>query len=131
MDAVLTEKEDDWQLKYNLLTQDYEQKWGLSMRLQEQIVALTEMVHKGQGMANEINILTKENNALTAERDRLWSDINITEAALGISGIYATKERQIVALTAENERLRVRLRTHGDIETDKEDALRGGESEVP
>ena len=38
---------------------------------EEGIAALTELVHKGQGMANEINILTKENNALTAKNKRL------------------------------------------------------------
>jgi len=40
----------------------------------------------------------KQITTLTAERDRLWSNINITEAALGISGIYATKDKQIVNL---------------------------------
>ena len=40
-ETALAEKDVDWQLKYDILINDYEQKWGLSMRLQEQIVALT------------------------------------------------------------------------------------------
>ena len=40
LEAALAEKEADWQLKYDLLTHDYEQKWGLSNRLQEQIAVL-------------------------------------------------------------------------------------------
>ena len=40
LEAALAEKEEDWQLKYDLLTHDYEQKWGLSNRLQEQIAVL-------------------------------------------------------------------------------------------
>ena len=43
--AALAEKEEDWQLKYDLLTQDYEQKWGLSNRLQEQIALLNPCGH--------------------------------------------------------------------------------------
>ena len=45
VDAALAEKEEDWQLKYDLLTQDYEQKWGLANRLQEQIALLNPCGH--------------------------------------------------------------------------------------
>jgi hypothetical protein len=41
LEAALEEKEYVWQAKYDLLIQDYEQKWGLSMRQAEQIAALT------------------------------------------------------------------------------------------
>ena len=43
----------------------------LAWELIDEIAILFEMIHKGQGMANEINILTKENNALTAENEQL------------------------------------------------------------
>ena len=39
-DAEITEKDELWQIKYDELVQDYEQKWGLSMRLQEEIARL-------------------------------------------------------------------------------------------
>jgi hypothetical protein len=43
--AALAEKDADWQLKYDILMQDYEQKWGLSMRQAETITALQEQVN--------------------------------------------------------------------------------------
>ena len=54
----------------------------------------------------------KENNYDPTESIRLTAEI-------------MKQKVQISVLTAENEKLRVRLRTHGDIETDKEEALRG------
>jgi hypothetical protein len=47
--AVVAEKEADWQLKYDILGQDYEQKWGLSMRQAEQIAALTARIKELEG----------------------------------------------------------------------------------
>ena len=39
-ETALAEKDVDWQLKYDILINDYEQEWGLSNRLQEQIAVL-------------------------------------------------------------------------------------------
>jgi len=42
---------------------------------------------------------------LRAEVNQYKNDIDITEAALGISGLYATKDKQIATLKAEIQRL--------------------------
>ena len=66
VDAALAEKEEDWQLKYDLLIADYEQKWGLSMRQDEQIAALTEKLE-----FYSKNRTVQRLDALTAENKRL------------------------------------------------------------
>jgi Na+/phosphate symporter len=51
----------------------------------------------------------KEIARLTAEVARYRSDIEISEAATGLCGIYATKDKQIDSLTAKVARLREAL----------------------
>ena len=55
LEAALAEKEADWQLKYDLLIHDYEQKWGLSNRLQEQITDLTDELGTVKEILRQLN----------------------------------------------------------------------------
>ena len=65
---------------------------------------------------------------LKKERDE-FKQINgdLLDANDGIAEAHDKLFHENAVLTTENEHLRVRLRTHGDIETDKEEALRDGE----
>ena len=102
LEAALAEKEADWQLKYDLLTHDYEQKWGLSMRLQEQIAALTDKPVTLTNYHNPEDITftgkKKKGNVLvtTCGHDPLANAIPCATCAL----------EQVAALISENKRLR-------------------------
>ena len=71
--AVLAAKEEDWQLKYDLQTADYEQKWGLSMRQAEQIAALkAENADLRKCIEDEAAMIFRnENTTLKTENKRL------------------------------------------------------------
>jgi len=85
--------------KETLVPLDLSDAIAMIDRQKEQIAALTAY---------------KENNYDPNESIRLTAEI-------------MKQKEQIADLTAENKHLRVRLRTHSGIETDKEEALRGGE----
>jgi chromosome segregation ATPase len=88
LEAALEEKEYVWQSKYDLLIQDYEQKWGLSMRQAETITALQEQVNNddeikasyretlGKLVPLELE-MKKQITALTAE---VKAEIEVREA---------------------------------------------------
>ena len=52
-----------------------------------------------------IGELVEKNKALQLRNDRWVNDVNITEACLGISGLYATKDKQIDELQARIKEL--------------------------
>ena len=166
---------------YKLLEADYEQKWGLSNRLQEQIVDLEKAVKVFQDdtlmrtthiahLEGQIAALTakpvtltnyhneditftgkkKKGNVLvtTCGHDPLANAIPCATCALEqIAALEAERDDQkdtinnltvrwgkAVREAAANARLQKRekvliqrLQSHGDIETDKEEALRGKE----
>jgi len=106
LEAALAEKEADWQLKYDLLTHDYEQKWGLSNRLQEQIAVL-EMAVK------EKDKVIRESCVIIAE---------------GIKVVEGRLETQITDLTDELGTVKEILRQLNNRDKRlQEEALRGGE----
>ena len=90
--AVLAAKEEDWQLKYDLLIADYEQKWGLSMRQDEQIAALTEKLefYRKNRTVRRLDALTAENKWLR-EMERIGKLMGfLIELNLGACGfIYS------------------------------------------
>jgi hypothetical protein len=67
LEVALEEKEYVWQAKYDLLIQDYEQKWGLSMRQSEQIVALKE---REEDLVRNCARANAEKEILQVERDK-------------------------------------------------------------
>jgi len=104
---------------YKLLEADYEQKWGLSNRLQEQIAALT---------AKPITLCALEQiaalEAAAAERDDQKGIIN------NLTVRWGKAVRENARLQKRGKVLIQRLQSHGDIETDKEESLRDGEVEA-
>jgi hypothetical protein len=83
--AVVAEKEADWQLKYDILGQDYEQKWGLSMRQAEQIAALQARIKELESLER----LYKE----SLEKYQLWKfddEARIKELTEALDSIRAT-----------------------------------------
>jgi cell division protein FtsB len=55
---------------------------------------------------SRFSTLTEKVKKLEEENQRWKNDVDITEAALGISGLYATKDKAIDSLTAENADLK-------------------------
>lgn len=66
-------------------------------------------INQESARKNEIATLKERVRELEAKVNRWTNDVNITEAALGISGLYATKDKQIDKYEAENQRLREAL----------------------
>ena len=128
VEAALAEKEADWQLKYDLLTYDYEQKWGLSNRLQEQIAVLEMAVKEKDKVIREscviiaegikvVEGLEKQITDLSAERD---NERKIKEAEKKILLDEVTKNKRL------REDVRELRRALSNYNPDHE-ALRGGE----
>jgi len=124
LEAVVKEKEESYQSllgHHEAQTQDFGEQiaalaaavkekdeeitsWGLIVdTMKKQIAALTTDRDLAMSILGDAEARVER---LTAERGRLRNDITTTEAALGISGIYAKMDAEREALTAENERLR-------------------------
>jgi len=120
VDAALAEKEQDWQTKYDLQTADYEQKWGLSMRQDEQIAALTERLSQTVSCVDYKQQTCTLCTALTAEKTE------IQRARIGDTEIIGKWQCEAERLTAENRRLREMMSVMPKLPSRKEDELKEG-----
>ena len=119
------EKEEDWQLKYDLLIADYEQKWGLSMRQDEQIAALTEKLEFYRK-----NRTVQRLDALTAENKWLGERLSVAEDVVSHLVIWgAAPTDALVALVEKAMTLRMRDKETLCIPSAVKKALRGEEEE--
>jgi len=102
--AALAERESDWQLKYDLLMLDYEQKWGLSMRQAEQIAALQARIEALKARNDKITLTIGD---WVLESDTLKEQIAALTATIEQQADWGKcKEEwqaEIAALTAEHE----------------------------
>lgn len=69
----------------------------------------------------------KEGEEAIVKNKRWMEDINVTEAALGISALYARKDKQISNLENENRELKLDIQMYKDFYVHK-DRLKDGEN---
>jgi len=115
-------KNDEWAKDVLRLTETIKYLCGIAVKGEGREINEDETVE--QFVLSYVKKCEQQIVALKDENERLRKAL----IAL-LPGFSKVKDKQIAALQEREKVLVARLHTHGDIETDKEDALRGGEEQ--